>query len=99
MIGPQIQNVIAPTRSHSKIDYPPQEAYSWMTRNIPAQGSQEATGNVFTPGRYVGAEPQEDDGVPFAEKMAQLTAQWRAQQEEARRLDDAIAENLNSLGF
>ena len=56
-------------------------------------------GHVLTPGRYVGAEPQEDDGVPFAEKMAQLTAQWRKQQEEARRLDAAIAENLNSLGF
>ena len=35
-------------------------------------------GHVLTPGRYVGAEPQEDDGVPFEEKMAQLTAQWRA---------------------
>ena len=56
-------------------------------------------GHVLTPGRYVGAEPQEDDGVPFEEKMAQLTAQWRAQQEEASRLDDAIADNLKSLGF
>ncbi len=56
-------------------------------------------GHVLTPGRYVGAAPQEEDGVPFAEKMAQLAAQWRAQQEEARRLDGAIAENLEQLGF
>ena len=56
-------------------------------------------GHVLTPGRYVGAPPQEDDGVPFAEKMAQLSAQWREQQAEARRLDDAIAENLKNLGF
>lgn len=56
-------------------------------------------GYVLTPGRYVGAEPQADDGVPFAEKMAQLTTQWREQQAEARRLDDAIAENLKNLGF
>ncbi len=56
-------------------------------------------GHVLTPGRYVGAEPQPDDGVPFEEKMAQLTAQWREQQEEARRLDDAIGDNLKSLGF
>ena len=56
-------------------------------------------GHVLTPGRYVGAAPQEDDGVPFGEKMAQLSAQWRAQQEEARRLDAAIAENLKRLGF
>lgn len=25
---------------------------------------------VLTPGRYVGVEPQPDDGVPFEEKMA-----------------------------
>lgn len=56
-------------------------------------------GHVLTPGRYVGAAPQEDDGVPFAEKMAQLSAQWREQQAEARRLDEAIADNLKSLGF
>ena len=56
-------------------------------------------GHVLTPGRYVGAEPQADDGVPFAEKMAQLSAQWRAQREEAARLDAAIAENLKTLGF
>ena len=56
-------------------------------------------GLVLTPGRYVGAEPQLDDGEPFAEKMQRLTAQWREQQEEARRLDTAIAENLERLGF
>ena len=44
-------------------------------------------GHVLTPGRYVGVEPQPDDGVPFAEKMTHLSAQWREQQAEARRLD------------
>ena len=56
-------------------------------------------GHVLTPGRYVGAEPQADDGVPFAQKMAQLSAQWRGQQAEARELDAAIADNLERLGF
>ena len=56
-------------------------------------------GHVLTPGRYVGVEPQPDDGVPFAEKMAALSAQWREQQAEARRLDAAIEENLSRLGF
>ena len=55
--------------------------------------------HVLTPGRYVGAEPQPDDGEPFQEKMARLTIEWREQQEEARRLDAAIAENLERLGF
>ena len=56
-------------------------------------------GHVLTPGRYVGAEPQPDDGEPFDEKMARLTAQWREQQAESQRLDAAIEENLNRLGF
>ena len=56
-------------------------------------------GCVLTPGRYVGAEVQKDDGEPFAEKMQRLTAQWREQQVEAIRLDAAIAENLEKLGF
>ena len=56
-------------------------------------------GHVLTPGRYVGAEPQPDDGEPFQEKMARLAAQWREQQAEAQRLDAAIAENLEKLGF
>ena len=56
-------------------------------------------GHVLTPGRYVGAAPQEDDGEPFEQKMARLTKQWREQQAEARRLDAAIEVNLRSLGF
>ena len=56
-------------------------------------------GHVLTPGRYVGAAPQEDDGEPFEEKMARLSAQWREQQAEAQRLNAAIEENLARLGF
>ena len=56
-------------------------------------------GHVLTPGRYVGAPPQEDDGEPFAEKMERLAAQWREQQVEARRLDAEIEANLRRLRF
>ena len=56
-------------------------------------------GHVLTPGRYVGVEPQEDDGEPFEEKMKRLVAQLREQQTEARRLDEAIARNLKELGY
>ena len=55
--------------------------------------------HVLTPGRYVGAEPQPDDGVPFEQKMARLSAQWREHQTEAQRLDAAIEANLARLGF
>ncbi|WP_322507660.1 N-6 DNA methylase, partial [Anaerolinea sp.] len=56
-------------------------------------------GYVLTPGRYVGAAPKEEDGEPFEEKMRRLTAEWRAQVEEARRLDEEIRRNLEELGF
>jgi type I restriction enzyme M protein len=54
---------------------------------------------VLTPGRYVGAEAQEDDGEPFEEKMKRLVATLREQQGEAAKLDGAIAANLLELGF
>jgi type I restriction enzyme M protein len=56
-------------------------------------------GYVLTPGRYVGAEAQADDGEPFEQKMARLVAQLREQQAEAAKLDAAIAANLKELGF
>jgi type I restriction enzyme M protein len=56
-------------------------------------------GHVLTPGRYVGAEAQEDDDEPFDEKMKRLTATLRAQQVEAAKLDAAIAANLKELGY
>ncbi|HSV73785.1 MAG TPA: class I SAM-dependent DNA methyltransferase [Chthonomonadales bacterium] len=56
-------------------------------------------GHVLTPGRYVGAEAQEDDGEPFEEKMQRLTATLREQQAEAAKLDAAIVANLKELGY
>src|SRR5215468_9192095 len=55
--------------------------------------------HVLTPGRYVGAEAQEDDGEPFEERMQRLTAALRQQQAEAAKLDVAIAANLEELGY
>ncbi len=56
-------------------------------------------GFVLTPGRYVGAEPVEDDGEPFEEKMKRLVATLREQQAEATKLEEAIAKNLEALGY
>jgi type I restriction enzyme M protein len=56
-------------------------------------------GHELTPGRYVGAEVQQDDGEPFEEKMRRLTATLREQQAEATELDAAIAANLKELGY
>ena len=56
-------------------------------------------GHVLTPGRYVGAAAQEDDGEPFTEKMQRLAAQWREQRTEAAWLDALIEANLKELGY
>lgn len=52
---------------------------------------------VLTPGRYVGAEEIEDDGEPFAEKMARLTAKLEEQFAESARLEKSIRTNLKGL--
>ena len=59
----------------------------------------EAHGHVLTPGRYVGAEEIEDDGVPFEEKMAELSAELFEQMAEAQDLDNTIRQNLEVLGY
>ncbi len=56
-------------------------------------------GCVLTPGRYVGAEAQEEDTEPFDEKMKRLAAELREQQKEGAKLDAAIAGNLKMLGY
>tara|TARA_R110000782_G_scaffold213944_4_gene301863 strand:- start:2605 stop:4323 length:1719 start_codon:yes stop_codon:yes gene_type:complete len=54
---------------------------------------------VLTPGRYVGATEEEDDGELFADKMARLTGQLKAQFEESDRLEAEIKKNLLGLGY
>jgi type I restriction enzyme M protein len=59
----------------------------------------EEHGFVLTPGRYVGAEAVVDDDEPFEDKMANLTEQLSEQFAEGARLEAAIRENLEHLGF
>ncbi len=54
---------------------------------------------ILTPGRYVGVAEEEDDGVPFAQKMATLTATIKKQFEESARLESEIKKNLAGLGY
>ena len=54
---------------------------------------------ILTPGRYVGAAEVEDDGEPFEEKMAKLTAALREQTEQAKKLDQLIWANLEDIGY
>ena len=56
-------------------------------------------GHILTPGRYVGAAEVEDDGEPFEDKMARLTAELRTQTAESARLDKLIWANLEDIGY
>ncbi len=54
---------------------------------------------ILTPGRYVGAAEEEDDGEPFADKMVRLTAQLKDQFEQSDKLEGDIKKNLAGLGY
>jgi len=55
-------------------------------------------GCVLTPGRYVGVKKEEDDGVPFKEKMKKLTGELKQYFGESKKLGKEIEENLKKLG-
>ena len=56
-------------------------------------------GYVLTPGRYVGAAKVEDDGIPFEEKMTELSATLYEQFANADQLEAIIKKNLEMLGY
>lgn len=55
--------------------------------------------HVLTPGRYVGIPEEEDDGIPFEEKMADLTSTLKEQMEKETELNDKIKESLEMIGI
>ena len=57
----------------------------------------ETHGYVLTPGRFVGAEDELDDGVPFEEKFEGLKAKLVQQFDESEKLQNLIKENINEL--
>jgi type I restriction enzyme M protein len=54
-------------------------------------------GYVLTPGRYVGIPPEEDDGVPFEEKMEKLTKELEGLFKQGEELEKKIMKNIKLL--
>ena len=54
---------------------------------------------VLAPGRYVGVEEAEDDGIPFEEKMKNITSELSKQFEESHKLEEEIRKNLKAIGY
>ncbi|MDN5371874.1 MAG: type restriction enzyme protein [Carnobacterium sp.] len=54
---------------------------------------------VLTPGRYVGLEEVEDDGILFEERMEDLTSELGDLLNESHKLEEVIREQLGVIGF
>jgi type I restriction enzyme M protein len=81
--------------------YNPYNAYRDVAGFCKAVTTAEiaANGYVLTPGRYVGAAPQEEDSEPFEQKMQRLTAELEKQFEESDSLEKEIKRNLEEINL
>lgn len=59
----------------------------------------EEKGWSLTPGAYVGVAPVEDDGVDFAERMAEIHRELLSLQAESNDLMDTISQNRKEMGI
>ncbi|HAJ96146.1 MAG TPA: N-6 DNA methylase, partial [Ruminococcus sp.] len=58
----------------------------------------EEKGWSLTAGAYVGVAPVEDDGVDFAERMAEIHKELLALQAESNLLMETISKNWEEMG-
>lgn len=56
-------------------------------------------GYVLTPGRYVGIAEEEEDGVPFEEKMEKLSGELKEYFIEGKKMEKMILENLKNIDY
>lgn len=54
---------------------------------------------VITPGRYVGTEEEEGDGITFDEKINKLKRQLKEQFNDSKRLNNDIEKKLGTFGY
>ncbi|MDR2830480.1 MAG: type I restriction-modification system subunit M [Methanobrevibacter sp.] len=54
---------------------------------------------ILTPGRYVGFKDPEDDGIPFEEKMNELTKELDELFKKSNELEKDIRKSLGEIGF
>ena len=59
----------------------------------------EKHNHVLTPGRYVGIEAVEDDGISFETKMAALTSTLKQQIDQEVELNNEMAKQLAKIGL
>jgi len=73
--------------------------HSSVFSSTPAIDEIASIDYVVTPGRYVGIEEVEDDGIPFEEKMEKLTSEISKQFKQSRELEERIRKALGGIGY
>lgn len=54
---------------------------------------------ILTPGRYVGTEEIEHDGISFDDKMKKITSELSKQFKESKELEEEIKKSLEAIGY
>lgn len=62
-------------------------------------GEIEKHSFILTPGRYVGIPEEEDDGIPYDEKIASLTGKLTEQIQKEKTLNQEIQNQLSKVGI
>jgi len=57
------------------------------------------SGYALTPGRYVGIAPEEDDGIPFEQKIQTLTKDLKQYFKQSKGLEKQIENNLKKINY
>ena len=69
---------------------------SWFSKSATLEQVQKQDYKL-TPGIYVGTEAEEDDGIPFEEKMEGLKSQLVEQFKKGEELKKEILNNFNRI--
>jgi type I restriction enzyme M protein len=95
----QIQKIAGTYRSFiGEEGYPKYEDVAGYCKAVKIEDIEENDFVLF-PGRYVGAPPIKDDGIPFPVKMKKLTMDYGALLKESNKLDQEIQKNLKGIGY
>jgi type I restriction enzyme M protein len=84
--------------------------HNWKSKNVDYEDIQgfcksatikevEDNNFVLTPGRYVGTEDIEDDGISFEDKIAVISENLKSHFEQSILLQERIKENLKKVGI
>jgi type I restriction enzyme M protein len=89
------------TTRHSELDSESAELYQDVKGFCKAAKTDEVIkhNHVLTPGRYVGIPDEEDDGIPFETKMADLTNTLKEQMAQEDELNEEIKQQLAKIQY